>query len=146
MNEELFHLWLMPDEKSRRLLKQVTDPLSQKQESIPIEPHVSLLLRILGTEKTLSDQLPALAQTIPPMTIRLDTIEDSDERSRCIYWKATLSEALRAARESAEKRFHSTDARAFMPHTSLRALPTLATTSDTSNPMWIWSGKARSCS
>jgi len=112
-------LWLMPEGALRDRLAALIQELAARLGTEPFLPHVTLLPGLAGPEAVLLEASRSLAALLPPLTVRLVSVEGRDQHFRCLFARAEADEPLRAAHEAAARTFGRAADLAFLPHLSL---------------------------
>lgn len=114
-----YHVWLLPDKKTRLQLKKIIGGLSRKYNAPFFEPHVSLLVRIPqdeSREKELVEKTKRLANQTEPIAAVFSGIEQMNDFARAVFIRVKDSKELAACRTKSESVFGWSDKRGFMPH------------------------------
>ncbi|MFH0954770.1 MAG: 2'-5' RNA ligase family protein [Candidatus Micrarchaeota archaeon] len=114
-----YHVWLLPDKKTRAPLKKIIDRLSRKYNAPFFEPHVSLLVQIPqdeNREKELVEKTKRLANQTKPIAAVFSKVEHMDDFVRCVFIRVKDSKELFDCRAKSEAVFGRSDKRGFMPH------------------------------
>ncbi len=112
-----FHLWLVPTgEVSNRLAGVISD-LSARYRGPTFDPHLTLLGKLEGEEKSLTDLTKQLARALHPFEVRLKEPGCEPHYFRCLFLPVEPSPSLLEAHRRAKQIFDGTSA--FDPHVSL---------------------------
>lgn len=110
-------LWLLPPPAVHARCAALIARLAQRLGTPVFEPHLTLAGTSLAAAEAIV-RLRALAQQLPPLTIRLGELQSTDAYFRCVYARAELSPALGAAYATA-CRLLDQPLGDFLPHLSL---------------------------
>ena len=120
MNElRNYALWIIPEGKAYRELKQLIDLLSRMYSTPSFDPHTTVLGRVTGSGKELIAKAARLAGIIRPFAISLRRLEYLDEYFRCLFIKSDESKELINLHNKAKTIFGIKDKECYMPHISL---------------------------
>jgi 2'-5' RNA ligase len=109
----------MPKGDVRRRLAETILDLSGKYSTSAFEPHVTLAGGIVGPAREVESKVKDLARRIPPLTVRLTTVEGLEEYFRCLFVRVAQNRPIMAAHEAAREVFRLRKRTAFIPHLSL---------------------------
>lgn len=114
------HVFFLPPNNARESLQEIITSLAHAYDSIPFEPHITLLARIEhSNEEYLKKQAAKMAQTMQPFTVVLDTLAFEDVYYRALYYKVRNREPLAAYHKTAATIFGMSENPQYMPHLSL---------------------------
>jgi hypothetical protein len=109
----------MPGGVARRRLESLVASFAARLGSSPFPPHLTLLPGIDGRSESVAAIARALATRLRPLTVRLESIEGSEEHFRCLIAVAVLDDPLREAHGAAARAFAREPDPSFLPHVSL---------------------------
>ena len=114
-----YALWIIPEGKAYRELKQLIDLLSRTYSRPSFDPHITVLGRVTGSGNELIAKVARLAGIIRPFLISLRRIEYLDEYFRSLFIKSDGSKELINLHNKAKTIFNIKDKKCYMPHISL---------------------------
>jgi len=114
-----YALWIIPEGKTYRELKQLIDLLSRTYSRPSFDPHITVLGRVTGSGNELIAKVARLAGIIRPFLISLRRIEYLDEYFRSLFIKSDESKELINLHNKAKTIFNIKDKKCYMPHISL---------------------------
>lgn len=114
-----YALWIIPEGKAYRELKQLIDLLSRTYSRPSFDPHITVLGRVTGSGNELIAKVARLAGIIRPFLISLRRIEYLDEYFRSLFIKSDESKELINLHNKAKTIFNIKDKKCYMPHISL---------------------------
>ena len=112
-----FHLWLVPTGTVYDRLAGVISDLSARYRGPTFDPHLTLLGKLEGEEKSLVDLAKQLARALHPFEVRLKEPGCEPHYFRCLFLPVEPSPSLLEAHRRAKQIFDGTSA--FDPHVSL---------------------------
>jgi len=113
-------LWLMPAGDAHDRLARLIVSLAARFSTPPFPPHVTLLAGIEGRpEDEALGVSRVLAAALPPLFLRLLTVDGRAEPFRCLFAPAEASAPLLAAHAAAARAFGREPDPGFLPHLSL---------------------------
>lgn len=114
-----YSLWLMPEGEAKETLESLIARLSEKFDTPPFLPHLTLLGQVVEDEDAVIKKTARLAASLAPLTIHFEGAGYKDEYFRCLFLIAGKDPALMSANLAAREMFGRIDDPTFMPHLSL---------------------------
>ena len=119
MRPSNYSVWLMPAGEVRRRLAETILDLSRQYGTPSFEPHVTLAEGVRGSAREVASKMSGIAKQIPPITVRLTTVDGLEEYFRCLFVRVAKTHPIMRANKVAREAFHLGPKRPFMPHLSL---------------------------
>lgn len=119
IENNVYHLWLMPQSESNDYLSEVVRKLSRAYQTRIFDPHLTLAGGITGPEDELLAKTEELASNLYRIMITPQEVQYSDEFYRSLFLAATPDESLINANKLAIQLFELPTNEEFVPHLSL---------------------------
>lgn len=116
---ERFFLWLLPPAPTSERFASLIGELSRRLGTPRFEPHITLIGPVDSSLDEIVTRLTALAESLPPVPVRLTGAGGTEEYFRCLFMRAARDPLLLAAHAAASGRFGRPPEAGFMPHLSL---------------------------
>jgi hypothetical protein len=114
-----FALWLIPGEPHRTRLADLIGDLGRRCGTPRFAPHITLLGGITGTVVALATKTAVLADTLPPLDVRLTDIDCGTSYFHSLFALAEPEAVLVTMRREAQRVFEIDPGRDHRPHLSL---------------------------
>ena len=119
MIEQFHSLWLLPEAGGLAHLGRAIRELSESLGGPVFTPHVTLLSRITGSQRTLAEVTERLAREISPFELTVTGSAHSKHYYRAVVLELAMCPPLEEALSRAQHMFKSQAKEPFAPHLSL---------------------------
>ncbi len=117
-DNEVYALWLKPENEVYDVLKRIIDNLAEEYDAPKFEPHITVADGIRLSKDHPSDQMAKAAEAGQGMTLYLRDTDFSDAFHRSLFIHIAPNDALLALRERSLREF-KLEHDPYMPHISL---------------------------
>jgi 2'-5' RNA ligase len=115
----IFSIWLSMDEPVKSYLSQIIKQLCRKYNSVPFEPHLTLVSGIYHDLNDLIEHVDHFFKDFSTVVLTIQKVNYTEEFFKTVFLQFESNELLNSLYQKAKSTIKNTRSKTFFPHISL---------------------------